>query len=56
MYKVNVQDCNACESCIDVCPSEAITLVDGHAFIDEEECIECAACEAECPDGAIVEV
>ncbi|MFN2291960.1 MAG: DUF362 domain-containing protein [Anaerolineae bacterium] len=56
MYKVDVEKCSACETCIDICPTEAISMVDGHAFIDPDECIECASCEAECPEGAIFEV
>ena len=31
-------------------------MVDGHAFIDADECIECGSCEAECPEEAIFEV
>jgi ferredoxin len=56
MYKVDVDKCSACETCIDVCPTEAISMVDGHAVIDVDECIECGSCAAECPEEAIVEV
>jgi formate hydrogenlyase subunit 6/NADH:ubiquinone oxidoreductase subunit I len=56
VYKVDVSKCSACESCIDICPSEAISLVDGHAFIDMDECIECGSCVMECPEEAIIEV
>lgn len=55
MYKVDVEKCSACETCIEVCPSEAISMVDNHAFIDVDECIECGACEAECPEKAVFE-
>jgi ferredoxin len=30
--------------------------VDGHAFLDLDECIECGSCAAECPEGALVKV
>lgn len=56
MFKVDIEKCSACETCIDICPTEAISMVDGHAFIDMEECIECASCVAECPEEAIIEV
>ncbi len=52
MYVVNVELCTGCETCVDVCPSEAIAMVDGKAFINDE-CIDCASCESECPEEAI---
>ena len=56
MYRVDIDKCSACETCIDICPTEAISMVDGHAFIDLDECIECGSCAAECPEEAIIEV
>ncbi|MGD8398163.1 MAG: 4Fe-4S binding protein [Anaerolineae bacterium] len=56
MYKVDVVTCTAWKTCIDVCPTEAISMVNGHTFIDMAECIECGSCAAECPEEAIVEV
>jgi ferredoxin len=56
MYQVDIEKCSACETCVDVCPTEAISIIDGHAVIDMEECIECGACVAECPEEAITEV
>ena len=43
MCKVDIEKCSACETCVDVCPTESISIVDGHAVIDEDECIECGA-------------
>ncbi|PID81006.1 ferredoxin [bacterium DOLJORAL78_65_58] len=51
--KVDQSQCNACEACIDVCPTEAISMVDGKAFVDEDECTDCEACVEECPEEAI---
>ena len=49
-----IQDnCTGCGSCVEVCPVEAITLVDGIATVNEDDCSECGACEAECPNDAI---
>ena len=45
--------CNACEECIDVCPTEAISMVDGKAQVDPDECTECYACVDPCPEDAI---
>ena len=50
--KVIVEKCDACEACVEVCPTEAIT-VDEHAVVDNEECIDCEACIDECPTGAL---
>jgi ferredoxin len=46
MYQVDIEKCSACETCIDVCPTEAISIVDGHAVIDRDKYIECGACAA----------
>jgi NAD-dependent dihydropyrimidine dehydrogenase PreA subunit len=56
MYKVDSEQCSGCETCIDACPTEAISMVDGHAYIDHEECLDCGICMDECPEGAIIEV
>ena len=53
--KVDVSKCDACGSCVDICPVEAITIVDDHAVIDQDECIECLSCIDECPNEAIYE-
>ncbi len=50
---VDVSKCNACEDCIDACPTEVISMVDGHAFVNAEECIDCEACVDACPEEAI---
>jgi len=51
--EVNPDICTGCGICIDNCPMEAITLIDGKAFINEDECTNCRLCESECPVGAI---
>ncbi len=56
MYQVDIEKCSGCETCVDVCPNEGISMVDGHAFIDPEECLECGICFDECPEDAIFEV
>jgi ferredoxin len=51
--KVDQDLCNACEDCIEECPVECISLVDGKAFVDAEECTDCEACVDVCPESAI---
>ena len=45
--------CNACGECIEVCPTEAISMMDGKAQVDPDECTECYACVDPCPEDAI---
>ena len=56
VVKVDSSKCDACETCVEECPSEAISMVDGHALIDQEECVECLSCIDVCPEEAIVEI
>jgi len=56
MYKVDEAKCTGCETCVDACPNEAISMVGGKARIDPDLCLECGSCESECPNGAISEV
>ena len=45
--------CNACSTCVDFCPVQAIALVDGRASINSRKCIGCGQCELQCPEDAI---
>ncbi|MCU0660734.1 MAG: 4Fe-4S binding protein [Myxococcota bacterium] len=53
--KVNKDECTSCEACVDECPAEAISMVDGLAVIDNDACTECGACIDACPAEAIKE-
>jgi len=45
--------CTHCDICVNVCPTAAITQVDGVYQIDAGKCTACRVCEAQCPRGAI---
>jgi NAD-dependent dihydropyrimidine dehydrogenase PreA subunit len=46
------ESCDACESCVSVCPTDSIT-VEEVAVVENEECIDCGACIDECPNEAL---
>ena len=53
MVKVDADECVGCETCVPVCPVEAISMQDGIAVIDQDTCTECEACVPTCPVEAI---
>jgi len=53
VVKVDKDLCVGCETCIDECPSEAITMKEGVAVIDKEKCVDCNTCIDCCPSAAI---
>jgi len=49
--------CTACETCIERCPPEALTMnEDGPPAVDLERCFGCAVCATGCPSDAIAMV
>lgn len=55
---VNRETCDGCarrkrQECIFACPYDAITLIDGKAFVDRETCDDCKICIDVCPVEAI---
>lgn len=53
MLTIELDRCDGCGDCVEVCPAEAIQLVEGKAQIDPDLCIECEVCVKACPKGAI---
>lgn len=46
--------CDGCGTCVELCPTGALALVDGKPMvIDPELCAYDGACEEACPRGAI---
>ena len=51
---IDKEKCDGCATCVESCPSEAITIDDNEkAKVDAEECVDCEACVDECPNQAI---
>lgn len=47
------EDCTGCEICVNVCPFDAVEMVEGKADITEA-CVACGQCIDPCPVGAII--
>ncbi len=58
MAYVYVDDkrCTGCATCVKVCPTGAIAIVDDVATINQERCDACQTCVDFCPNGAILVV
>jgi electron transport complex protein RnfB len=50
---INADVCEGCETCVDRCQMEAISLIDNVATINYDRCIGCGNCVVTCPSGAI---
>jgi ferredoxin len=51
--KVNEALCTGCETCLSICPTNAIVMENGKARILEAACRNCRKCVRVCPVGAI---
>jgi nitroreductase/Pyruvate/2-oxoacid:ferredoxin oxidoreductase delta subunit len=45
--------CTGCEECVRVCPSEALSMIEGVAVVTGEHSLGCGHCAAVCPADAI---
>ncbi len=52
--KLDVEKCNGCRMCMNVCPHPVFGPVKKKVEIIEPDlCIECGACVKNCPEGAL---
>lgn len=51
---IDKEKCDGCGTCVEACPSEAISIGDDEkAKVNAEECVDCESCVDECPNQAI---
>jgi len=50
---LDAEACTGCETCLDRCQMEALSIVDGVATLDLDRCIGCGLCVSTCPAGAL---
>lgn len=56
MLRIDSIKCNGCGTCLEFCPTGAISLIHGKAVINQRNCMECGMCLGVCPVGAIHEI
>jgi ferredoxin len=54
-YKIIADKCEACGTCIDECPNDAISENDGVYTINMDKCEDCGTCIDVCPNDAVLE-
>jgi ferredoxin len=45
--------CTGCGTCVEYCPTRAVSVANKKSQIDVEKCIGCGQCELQCPEGVI---
>jgi ferredoxin len=48
-----LDDCIGCGSCADICPVDAVSMVDERPVVDNQWCIGCGVCAVSCPAEVI---
>jgi len=52
--QVNKEECEGCNTCVEICPMEAVAMTAAEtSVVDDLRCIGCGVCAHHCPVGAI---
>jgi Na+-translocating ferredoxin:NAD+ oxidoreductase subunit B len=51
--RVDAESCIGCETCLDRCQMDALSMEDDHAVLNQDRCIGCGLCVSTCPSEAI---
>ena len=49
---IDEEKCIGCGTCVEICPIDAIEIMDTVAHINEEMCLGCGLCSHHCPEEA----
>jgi iron only hydrogenase large subunit-like protein len=52
--KIVKEACIGCSHCMTICPTEAIRVSEGKAYLLENRCVDCGNCFRKCPVNAII--
>ncbi|MBL7203674.1 MAG: 4Fe-4S binding protein [Desulfobacteraceae bacterium] len=50
---IDAETCTGCETCLERCQMEALSIEDEHAVLNADRCIGCGLCVSTCPSGAL---
>lgn len=50
---IPTEKCTACNQCVEICPKQAIQIIENRAVVDYKKCISCYCCHEICPYEAI---
>lgn len=52
--KIDVEKCEGCGNCVNLCPGDVFEMQDDKALVVREgDCLDCGSCAEECPGRAI---
>ena len=52
---IDQDECTGCSECVEVCPSEALELIDDVAVVHADKCDGCGECAETCTAEAIMD-
>ena len=51
--KTELAECIGCGACAEICPVDAVTMIEDKPRVDQHWCIGCGVCAVQCPAGVI---
>ena len=51
--ETELDECIGCGACADICPVDAVKMVEDKAQVDQDWCIGCGVCAIQCPADVI---